>query len=161
MGIAIGVYKENDVSQMVEVWNEAVAGGDAFPQRELLNEKSAMAFFAGQSYTIVAREDGKIVGLAIIHPNNVGRCAHIANASYAVRAGERGRHIGEQLVRASLEYARKAGFRILQFNAVVATNAPAIHLYERMGFTRVGKVPGGFCRDGGVYEDIFIYYIEL
>lgn len=42
------------------------------------------AFFESQSYTGVADDDGQIVGLYILHPNNVGRCGHICIASYAV-----------------------------------------------------------------------------
>ncbi len=56
------------------------------------------AFFASQSYTGVAEEDGKILGLYILHPNNVGRCSHICNVSYAVASDARGKHIGEKLV---------------------------------------------------------------
>ena len=60
----------------------------------------------------------------------VGRCGHICNTSYAVKEGKRGLHIGEQLVKHSLKTGTSLGFRILQFNAVVATNIHALHLYE-------------------------------
>jgi RimJ/RimL family protein N-acetyltransferase len=57
--------------------------------------------------------------------------------------------------------AGRLGFRILQFNAVVATNAAAIHLYKKIGFTPLGVIPGGFRMDDGSYADIFPFYIEL
>ena len=53
------------------------------------------------------------------------------------------------------------GFRILQFNAVVATNIHARHLYERIGFHLLGTVPGGFRLKSGEYDDICLYYIEV
>jgi len=101
-----------------------------------------------------------VVGLYILHPNNVGRCGHLANASYAVKEGCRGQHIGEMLVRHCIQQAALCGFRILQFNAVVATNKAARHLYEKIGFQRLGTVPKGFLMKNGQYEDIVLYYIE-
>ena len=53
------------------------------------------------------------------------------------------------------------GFRVLQFNAVVATNLPARRLYEHIGFTQLGTIPGGFRQKDGSYADICPYYIEL
>ena len=100
----------------------------------------------------------QIVGLYILHPNNVGRCGHICNASYAVRGALRGRRIGERLVLDCLEQARAHGFGILQFNAVVAENIHARHLYERLGFTQLGTIHGGFRRKDGSYADICPYY---
>ena len=72
----------------------------AFPQEELLDASSGAAFFAEQTCTAVAvdRQTGHIYGLYILHPNNVGRCGHICNASYAVEREARGLHIGEKLV---------------------------------------------------------------
>lgn len=116
-----------------------------------------------QSYTGIAvdSEANEIVGLYILHPNNVGRCGHICNTSYAVKEGKRGLHIGEQLVKDSLKTGASLGFRILQFNAVVATNIHALHLYERLGFTQLGVIPQGFRMKDGHYEDIIPHYIEL
>ena len=88
-------------------------------------------------------------------------CGHIANASYAVDRDARGLHIGEKLVRDSVAQAKACGFRILQFNAVVATNVHARHLYERVGFNQLGTIPGGFRMKDGHYEDICPYYIEV
>jgi L-amino acid N-acyltransferase YncA len=153
----------DDVKGAAAVWNAVVEEGKAFPQTECLDEAAARAFFAEQSFTGVAadRETGEIVGVYILHPNNVGRCGHLCNASYAVARGLRGQRIGEKLVRHCMETARALGFRILQFNAVVASNAPALRLYERLGFVRLGTIPGGFCNKDGVYEDIVPHYIEL
>ena len=70
----------------------------------------------------------------------------------------RGLHIGEQMVKDCLKQAKEHGYGILQFNAVVATNVHARHLYERLGFTRLGTIPGGFRMKDGHYEDICPYY---
>ena len=155
-------YREQDLEEMIRIWNEVVEEGIAFPQEECLNEDSGREFFASQSTVGVAEEDdGKILGLYILHPNNVGRCGHICNASYAVSSACRGKHVGEQLVTDSLIRGKELGFRILQFNAVVESNAPARHLYERLGFRQLGTIPGGFRSRDGQYENICPYYLEL
>ena len=123
--------------------------------------ESGKEFFESQTYCGVAKEKGKILGLYILHPNNVGRCGHICNASYAVSADARGKGIGRTLVSDCLIQAKKCGFRILQFNAVVKTNSAARKLYEKLGFTQLGVIPGGFLMKDGHYEDICPYYKEL
>lgn len=159
--MTIRKYTESDLPGMIAVWNEVVREGIAFPQEDELDERSGREFFAAQSRCGVAEENGRIVGLYILHPNNVGRCGHICNASYAVSSECRGRHIGEALVMDCLERGKALGFRILQFNAVVATNVHARHLYERLGFTQLGTIPGGFRLIDGRYEDICPYYKVL
>ena len=142
------------------IGNLVVDAADAFPQEAILEGDEAERFFGEQSFTAVAKENGEILGLYILHPNNIGRCGHLGNASYAVRKDLRGRHVGEALVRHSLKKAAELGFKVMQFNAVVASNHAAIHLYEKIGFQRLGVIPGGFRTEDG-YEDIMLYYIKL
>ena len=70
----------------------------------------------------------------------------------------RGNHIGEALVTHCLKKAKELGFRILQFNAVVSSNAPALALYKKLGFVPLGVIPGGFLMKDGTYEDIIPHY---
>ncbi len=154
--------EERHIKEAVAIWNQVVDDGIAFPQEELLTETSGEAFFKSQSFTGVALDENEIViGLYILHPNNVGRCGHICNASYAVKKGRRGQHVGERLVLHCMNEAKKMGFRILQFNAVVSTNKPALYLYEKLGFVQMAQIPGGFRLKDGSYEDIIPHYIEL
>lgn len=163
MNIIIRPYQDADLPSMNQIWNEVVEDGVAFPQEDFLNAETGKAFFAEQTYTAVAEDTdtGNVLGLYILHPNNIGRCGHICNASYAVSSQARGLHIGEKLVSDCLIQAKLHGFRILQFNAVVASNIHARHLYERLGFIQLGVIPGGFRMKDGHYEDICPYYHEL
>ncbi|MCE5189768.1 MAG: GNAT family N-acetyltransferase [Eubacteriales bacterium] len=163
MKIVIQVWCEAQNAQAVEIWNQVVLEGNAFPQMECLTESTGAQYFAGQSYTGVAMdaESGRAIGVYTLHPNNVGRCGHICNASYAVHRDVRGHGVGEALVRHCMATAKSLGFRILQFNAVVKTNVSALHLYEKLGFQQLGVIPGGFRMDGGQYEDIIPHYIGL
>lgn len=163
MNIKVRSYRESDLPEMIRIWNEVVEEGVAYPQEEFLDDVTGKAFFREQTYCGVAENigTGEVYGLYILHPNNVGRCGHICNASYAVLHERRGLHIGEKLVLDCLEQGRKHGFRILQFNAVVSSNVHARHLYERLGFIQLGTIPKGFRMKDGHYEDICPYYHEL
>lgn len=155
-------YDNTDINSMVTIWNEVVENGVAFPQEDTLDEVTGKVFFESQSYCGVAVDDNdEVVGLYILHPNNVGRCGHICNASYAVNSKCRGLHIGEKLVTDCLLQVKELGFKVLQFNAVVESNVHARHLYERVGFKQLGTIPHGFRMKDGTYENICPYYKEL
>lgn len=160
--IFIREYTPEDLPSMIGIWNEIVEEGIAFPQEDLLDLDSGMEFFKEQTFTAVAEgADGSIYGLYILHPNNIGRCGHICNASFAVKSQSRGLHIGEKLVLDCLAKGKEFGFTVLQFNAVVATNIHARHLYERLGFKQLGVIPQGFRLKSGEYADICPYYRVL
>ena len=103
--VIIREYIKTDIEYMIKIWNEVVEEGLAFPQEEFLDDITGKEFFDSQSYCGVAEntDTGEILGLYILHPNNVGRCGHICNASYAVLSTNRGLHIGEKLVSDCLE----------------------------------------------------------
>ena len=63
MEITVRQYTENDVKSMIDIWNEVVEEGIAFPQKEGLDEKSGSEFFAAQTYCGVAEdsETGEII----------------------------------------------------------------------------------------------------
>ena len=163
MAIIVRPWQEGDVPAMAMIWNQVVEEGIAFPQLEYLTEEGGKRFFAEQTHNAVAVEEetGEVVGMYILHPNNIGRCGHIGNASYAVRRDRRGQHIGEKLVQDSLVQAKANGFTLMQFNAVVESNIHARHLYERLGFQPLGTIPGGFLMKDGHYETICLYYYQL
>ena len=163
MTIRIREYKKEDVNEAVNIWNQVVEEGVAFPQEDKLTEETGKIFFEEQSFTGIAydSETGEVAGLYILHPNNIGRCGHICNASYAVRRDLRGNRIGETLVTHCLKTAKEMGFGIMQFNAVVSSNTRALSLYKKLGFVQLGVIPGGFRMKDGHYEDIIPHYYVL
>ena len=107
--LKIEEFKKEYVKDAISIWNDIVEDGIAFPQKEALDEKSGTEFFNSQSFTGIAidTDSNEVVGLYILHPNNVGRCGHISNASYAVKKSKRGMHIGEFLVKDCLAKAKE------------------------------------------------------
>ena len=144
MEITVREFRSEDTKDAIAIWNEVVDQGKAFPQLEDLGVEDGEAFFKEQSY-----------------PNNVGRCGHICNASYAVKSTVRGQGVGKAIVTDCLGKAKEIGFRVIQFNAVVKSNTTALKLYQKLGFTQLGTIPGGFLNKDGVYEDIIVHYKEL
>ena len=163
MEIIIREFEPKDLAEMTEIWNSVVEEANAFPQSNKLNAHTAAHFFNSQTFTGVAEADDKhdIVGLYILHPNNVGRCSHICNASYAVEKSARGYGVGRMLVKHSLVKGKERGFRIMQFNAVTSANTAAQKLYEDLGFTPLGTIPDGYLLPDGSYDDIRLYYKTL
>ena len=110
MNITVRKYESSDAHIAAEIWNEVVRDGVAFPQENEMSDDEADEFFRSQSYTgIACDKNGKVYGLYILHPNNVGRCGHICNAIYAVKSTQIGKHIGEILVTDCLKKAKEIG----------------------------------------------------
>ena len=163
MEICVRRFEERDLEASLKIWNQVIGDGIAFPFLEELELEEGLQFFQEQTYTGVAEDidTGAILGIYILHPNNVGRCGHISNTSYAVLKEARGNGAGEKMVLDSIQKARAYGFRILQFNAVVRTNHAALQLYKKLGFVQLGVIPGGFLMKDGHYEDIIPHYYLL
>lgn len=128
MNLQFKSFTDEDTAQAIAIWNQFVTDGVAFPQTETLTLQTGKAFFKVQTYTGVAyqADTGQIVGLYILHPNNVGRCGHICNTSYAVDSHFRGQHIGEKLVRHSMGLLKNQDLEF--FNSIPLSNQTKPHL---------------------------------
>lgn len=111
--------------------------------------------------TYVAVRGGEVLGMYVLRPNHPGRGAHVANASYAVATRGQGHGVGRRLAEHSLQAARDAGYRSMQFNLVVATNTRAIALWEALGFERVGTLPSAFRHPQRGYVDAYVMVRSL
>ncbi|MQA27891.1 MAG: GNAT family N-acetyltransferase, partial [Micromonosporaceae bacterium] len=93
---------------------------------------------------VVAVDGDVIVGSAKMGPNRPGRGAHVATASFMVDPARQGRGVGRALGRYAVEWAQNAGYRSMQFNAVVETNTAAVALWQSLGFEILTTVPEAF-----------------
>ncbi|RDG39123.1 GNAT family N-acetyltransferase [Streptomyces corynorhini] len=112
--------------------------------------------------TVVAVDDaGAVMGTGKMNANHMGNGSHIAGASYMVDPAYAGRGVGRALCAYSIEWARVAGFRAMQFNAVVETNTHALKLYESLGFEVIGTLPEGFRHPTEGYVGLRILHLRL
>ena len=94
-------------------------------------------------------------------PNRPGRGAHVATGSFMVADAARGRGVGRALGEHVVAWARDAGYRGIQFNAVVETNTSAVRLWRSLGFVVIGTVPGAFRRADGSYVGLHVMHLDL
>ena len=161
MELTFRAYTGEDLPELMEIWNDILEDGVAFPGTELYELPEFAAMLEEQSAVTCMFQDGSLADYYILHPNNIGRCSHVANASYAMKKEFRGRGLGKHLVEHSLSLAAELGFRGMQFNAVVRSNTHALSLYKKLGFVQLGIIPGGFLMKDGHYEDIIPHYHVL
>ncbi|MFB9659582.1 GNAT family N-acetyltransferase [Glycomyces mayteni] len=110
---------------------------------------------------LVAEVDGRVAGIAEVHPNQPGRGAHIANAGFMVDPDVRGRGLGRALGEAALARAKADGFAAMQFNAVVATNTAAVDLWHSLGFRTLALLPATFRHPSKGLVDMHLMFREL
>ena len=116
----------------------------AFPEGQTLEEARPWWMEQPPGATIVAVEDGRVVGSAKMGPNRPGRGAHVGTASFIVDPAHRVKGVGRALGESVIDWSRDAGFHAIQFNAVVEVNDPAVHLWKSLGFEVIGTVPEAF-----------------
>jgi L-amino acid N-acyltransferase YncA len=137
---------EGDWPAIWAIVREIVVAADTFPYDPEMSEDEgrAMWMVASPGRTTVAVDGAELAGTANMYANRAGPGAHVASASFMVASAARGRGVGRALVEDALSWARVAGFRAMQFNAVAETNVEAIALYRSLGFSIVGTVPEAF-----------------
>lgn len=141
-----------------------VAAGDTFTYPPDLDEAQArdMWLLPDPDRTVVAVDgDGAVLGTAKMNRNHGGNASHIASASYMVDPAHSGKGVGRALCEYSLEWARAAGFRGMQFNAVVEGNERAVGLYRSLGFEVLGTVPEGFEHPERGFVGLHVMYRKL
>jgi L-amino acid N-acyltransferase YncA len=147
------------------IWNvfrEVVAVGDTYAFDPGMSREEALAYWFGAgTHTFVAENDRRVVGTYILKANQAGLGAHVANAAYMVAKDARGLGVGRKMAEHSLTEARRLGFRAMQFNFVVSTNASAIHLWQQLGFKIVGTLPGAFRHPRAGYVDVYVMFRSL
>lgn len=136
---------DTDKDAVWEIIQAVISTGDTYvfspdsPRDEMLEY-----WFHPSTLTYVAVEDDEIVGTFIIKENQPGLGSHVANASYMVYPGHRGKGIGRKMGIFSLNAARDVGFLSIQFNIVIKTNDIAVKLWQELGFDIVGEIPDAF-----------------
>lgn len=155
--------EDDDWAQVWPIVRRVVRAADTFTYDPHMTAEQAYDTWvqAPPGRTVVAADEGVILGTAQMKANRPGPGAHVATASFMVAADARGRGVGGALVRDALDWARSQGYAGMQFNAVAASNTSAVELYERHGFTIVGTVPGAFDHPTQGRVGLHVMYVEL
>ncbi|MGA8845419.1 MAG: GNAT family N-acetyltransferase [Nocardioides sp.] len=142
---------------------DIVAVGDSYAYPLDLSSDQARALWTMQQpgQTVVLEEDGVILGSATMGPNRPGRGDHIGTGSFMVPVEARGRGVGRRLGEYVVQWHRDAGFRAIQFNAVVETNTAAVALWQRLGFTIIGTVPDAFDSASHGLVGLHVMHLDL
>ena len=156
-------YREGDWSGVWPLLARTFAAGDAYAFAPDISEAEARRVWveAPQATYVACDAAGHLVGTYFIKPNQPGLGSHVCNCGYVVAPESRGRGVASAMCGHSQQFARERGFRAMQFNFVVATNEPAVKLWERLGFAVVGRLPGAFRHQRLGYVDALVMYKSL
>ena len=153
---------EADFDAMWAIFQDVIAPGDTYVFAPDTSREDAFQYWFGPGVASYAAEaDGRIAGMYKIVANHRDRGSHVANASFMVAPAASGQGIGRQMGEHCLREARRRGFRAMQFNFVVSTNAAAIALWQRLGFAIVGTLPNAFAHAALGDVDAYVMYRVL
>ena len=154
--------KKSDEEAIWTIFHAAIAAGDTYVFDPAMTREDALAFWLRRgNHTYVAENDGQVVGTNLLKPNQPALGAHVANAAFMVAPSTRGLGVGRRMGEHCLGEARRLGFRAMQFNFVVATNEPAVKLWQQLGFEIVGRLPGAFRHAQRGFVDAYVMFQSL
>jgi GNAT superfamily N-acetyltransferase len=158
----------SELDALAAVLHDAVDGGDSVSFMDGFSVPDARAFYEsllpeldrGTRILLAAYVDGELVGtVQLVHawPPNSQHRADVAKLLVHRRA--RGRGVGRALME-QLEHEARADGKTLLILDTVADRA-ADRLYDRLGWTRLGTVPGYALDPDGSFCDATFFYKNL
>jgi L-amino acid N-acyltransferase YncA len=161
--VEIRALAETDWPEVYGIYRAVVEAGETYTYDPDWSEEQAHDVWVepAPGRSVVAVDQGRIVGTAHVGPNKPGRGSHVATASFMVAGDARGLGVGRALGEYILTIARADGYASMQFNAVVEANAGAVHLWKQLGFRILGTVPEGFDHPRVGLVGLHIMYREL
>ncbi len=139
-----------------------IRAGETYVLPRDMSRGDALAYWFAQSHEVfVADADGQVLGTYYLRANQRGGGSHVANCGYLTAAAASGRGVARAMCSHSLDHAKKRGFRAMQFNFVVSTNARAVRLWQHCGFAIVGCLPEAFLHPVAGYTDAYVMYRML
>ena len=154
--------RRDDQASVWEMLEPVIRDAEVFALPAGMDRASALAYWFAPEHTVfLAEEDGAPVGSYYIQPNQCGGGSHVANCGYLTAPPAAGRGIAGAMCAHSIDYARSSGYRAMQFNFVVSSNAAAIHLWTKHGFVVLARLPGAFHHPKLGFVDALVMHREL
>ncbi|WP_265501186.1 GNAT family N-acetyltransferase [Paracoccus beibuensis] len=144
-GVAIRPATASDHGAIWDILRPVYRAGETYCiPRDIERDEALDDWFAAPFSVFVAEIDNRILGTSHVGANRPAGGSHVANASFATHPDARGRGVARALGGHAKDWAMLQGFRAMQFNFVVSTNVDAVHLWQKLGFAIVGRLPGAF-----------------
>jgi len=151
----------SDSDALWSILEPILRAGETYALPRDITRDAAFSFWFSPAHEVfVALDDGRIVGTYFLRPNQNGG-SHVANCGYMTAPAASGRGVARAMCAHSLDHARNRGFRAMQFNFVVSTNARAVRLWQSLGFEIVGRLPAAFLHPIAGYTDAYVMYRNL
>ena len=151
-----------DAAAIWRVLEPMIREGETYALPRDMSETDALAFWMGEGReAFVASDDGQIVGIYYLRPNQMGGGGHVCNCGYITAADSAGRGVARAMHEHSLQQARDRGFRAMQFNFVISSNDRAVRLWQSLGFETIGRLPGAFLSPSKGYVDALVMHRVL
>ncbi|WP_288350630.1 N-acetyltransferase [uncultured Thalassospira sp.] len=158
----IRLATEQDIPAILDVVAPTLRSGETYAIDSDLSDDDVIKYWmAPDKVTLVAEEDGNVVGTYYIRQNQGGGGSHVCNCGYMTSPKASGRGIARRMCEDSLVRAKELGYRAMQFNFVIASNAAAVHLWPKLGFEIVGRLPGAFMHPTLGETDALVMYRKL
>ena len=161
MGATIREARAEDWDAIWPFFRQIVGAGETYAyDRDMSEAEGRRMWMVGPpGRTVVAVDEANaVVGSANMYPNRPGPGAHVASASFMVDPDKAGQGVGRALGEEMIKWARRSGFRAIQFNAVVETNRGAVALWQSLGFEVLASVPEAFDHPQHGYVGLLIMH---
>ncbi len=152
----------HDQNAIWQIMKPIIRAGQTYALDRDLSKTDALNYWMNPGHkTFIAQSYDKILGTYKLGPNQMGGGNHIANCAYMTHPDARGKGIARAMCAHSIEQAKNSGFKAMQFNFVIANNAPALALWAAMGFETIGRIPNAFNHPQEGLVDALIMFKSL
>jgi L-amino acid N-acyltransferase YncA len=160
--MVIRAAAENDPDAIWEIMEPIVRAGETYALPRDTDQRKALAYWLSSEHAVFVAEDhGTVIGTYYLRANQKGGGAHVANCGYMTAVAASGQGVARAMCAHSLERAKALGFRAMQFNFVVSSNARAVRLWQSFDFEVVGRLPAAFLHPILGYVDAYVMYRQL
>jgi ribosomal protein S18 acetylase RimI-like enzyme len=161
--IKIRPFEEKDWDAVWAVIEPVFRAGETYAFSPDISQQEAFIIWVTtpQATFVATDQDGLILGTYILKPNQPALGAHVCNCGYIVSPIAQGQGVGTKMCQHSLRQAKIFGFRAMQYNFVVSTNENAVRLWQKLGFSIIGTLPGAFDHPRLGFVDAFVMFKTL
>ena len=160
--LTIRAARPGDQDAIWAILEPVIRAGDTYTLPPGMPRAQALSYWFSDAHEVfVAEYNEAVAGTYFLRPNQMGGGSHVANCGYITAPAAFGRGVGRAMCMHSLDYAKRRGYRAMQFNFVVSTNARAVRLWESCGFKIVGRLPEAFLHPELGYVEAYVMYRVL